>query len=79
MITDAAFIVRDVDFTDGTLLVLSTEPITAEPPQLVTARGTVIDFSYRELSDRYDLGPLAAFRDFEGGRALVAQEVKVWK
>ncbi|PGH42923.1 hypothetical protein COO58_19205 [Micromonospora sp. WMMA1996] len=78
VITGGAFVVRDVDFTDGTLLVLSTDPVTAEPPQLVTVSGTVVDFSYRDLSDRYRLGPAGAYREFEGGRALVAEQVTGW-
>lgn len=78
VITGTAFVVRDVDFTDGTLLVLSTGKATAEPPQLVTVVGTVIDFSYRDLSDRYQLGPSGAYRDFEGGPALAAEDVTVW-
>ncbi|MEV5819693.1 hypothetical protein ACFYMB_27185 [Micromonospora haikouensis] len=78
VIAGTAFVVRDVDLTDGTLLVLSADPTTAEPPQLVTVYGTVIDFSYRELSDRYELGPAGAYREFEGGRALAAQGVTFW-
>ncbi|MEU1968630.1 hypothetical protein ABZ541_23285 [Micromonospora sediminicola] len=78
VITGTAFVVRDVDFTDGTLLVLSVDPASAEPPQLVTVTGTVVDFSYRDLSDRYELGPSGAYRDFEGGRALAAEDVTVW-
>ncbi|MDG4801439.1 hypothetical protein [Micromonospora sp. WMMD980] len=77
VVTGGAFVVRDVDFTDGTMLVLSAEPITAEPPQLVTVSGTVVDFSYRELADRYDLGPSGPYRSFEGGRAIVAERVTV--
>ncbi|GAA3777945.1 hypothetical protein [Micromonospora maritima] len=78
VVTGTAFVVRDVDFTDGTLLVLSTGKVTAEPPQLVTVVGTVVDFSYRDLSDRYALGPPDAYREFEGGRALSAEDVTVW-
>ena len=78
VITGTAIVVRDVDFTDGTLLVLSADPVTAEPPQLVTVSGTVVDFPYRARSDRYELGPAAAYRDIEGGRALVAEDVTVW-
>ncbi|WBB81259.1 hypothetical protein O7606_07745 [Micromonospora sp. WMMD882] len=79
VITKSVFVVRDVDLTGGTLLVLSAEPITVEPPQLATVRGTVIDFSRRELSDRYQLGYSEAYREFEGGRALAAEEVTVWE
>ncbi|MBU8861528.1 MULTISPECIES: hypothetical protein [unclassified Micromonospora] len=79
VITGTAFVVRDVDFTDGTLLVLSAGPDIPEPPQLVTVVGTVVDFSYRDLSGRYELGPSGPYRDFEGGRALVAGDVTVWK
>ncbi|MEW2441222.1 hypothetical protein [Micromonospora marina] len=79
VVTGTAFVVRDVDFTDGKLLVLSAGKATAEPPQLVTVVGTVVDFSYRDLSGRYELGPSDAYRDFEGGRALVAEDVTVWK
>ncbi|PGH45386.1 hypothetical protein GA0070622_2942 [Micromonospora sediminicola] len=78
VITGTAFVVRDVDFTDGTLLVLSVDPASAEPPQLVTVSGTVVDFSYRDLSDRYRLGPAGAYREFEGGRALAAEQVNGW-
>ncbi|MFI7208818.1 hypothetical protein [Micromonospora aurantiaca] len=78
VIAGTAFVVRDVDFTDGRLLVLSVGKTTAEPPQLVTVVGTVVDFSYRDLSGRYQLGPSDAYRDFEGGRALVAEDVTVW-
>ncbi|RBJ11610.1 hypothetical protein DRA43_00300 [Micromonospora provocatoris] len=78
VITGTAFVVRDVDFTDGRLLVLSAGRTTGEPPQLVTVVGAVIDFSYRDLSDRYQLGPPGAYRDFEGGRALAAEDVTVW-
>ncbi|RKN47665.1 hypothetical protein D7223_12995 [Micromonospora endolithica] len=77
VITDAAFVVRDVDLTDGTLLVLITGPSIPAPPQLVTVQGTVIRFSHRDLTDRYDLGPPGPYRAFEGGRALVAQEITV--
>ncbi|WP_431918824.1 hypothetical protein [Micromonospora wenchangensis] len=79
VVTDTAFVLRDVDFTDGRLLVLSSDPVTAQPPQLVTVRGTVIEFSHRELSARYDLGPAGSYRDFAGGRALAAREVTVWR
>ncbi|MDG4752653.1 hypothetical protein O7630_17055 [Micromonospora sp. WMMD718] len=79
VVAGAAFVVRDVDLTNGTLLVLSTDPAVMEPPQLVTVSGIVVDFSYRDLSDRYDLGPSGPYRDFEGGRALAADEVTVWK
>lgn len=79
VITDAAFVVRDADLTDGALLVLSPASPGPEPPQLVTVRGTVIQFSYRELDDRYRLGPGGPYRTFEGKRALVAAEVTVWE
>ncbi|MEU4770898.1 hypothetical protein [Micromonospora sp. NPDC023644] len=77
VITDTAFVVRDADLTDGTLLVLTTGPSAPAPPQLVTVRGTVIRFSHRDLSDRYRLGSPGPYRAFEGGRALVAQELTV--
>ncbi|WP_431932233.1 hypothetical protein [Micromonospora sp. RP3T] len=78
VLTRAAFVVRDADLTQGRLLVLSGDPAPAEPPQLVTVSGTVIEFSYRDLSARYDLGSLGPYRNFEGGRALVAEEVTIW-
>ncbi|SCG60249.1 hypothetical protein [Micromonospora halophytica] len=78
VITDTAFAVRDVDLTNGTLLVLSTAASPPSPPQLVTVQGTVIRFSHPELTDRYRLGPQAPYRAFEGGRALVAREITVW-
>ncbi|MEU1839373.1 hypothetical protein [Micromonospora chersina] len=79
VITDAAFVVRDADLTDEALLVLSPASPAPEPPQLVTVRGTVIQFSYRELDDRYSLGSGGPYRTFEGKRALVAAEVTVWE
>ncbi|RAO50151.1 hypothetical protein GAR06_00664 [Micromonospora saelicesensis] len=78
VITDNAFIVRDADLTDGTLLVLSTGPSAPAPPQLVTVVGTVVPFSHRDLANRYHLGPAGPYRTFEGGRALAAQEVTIW-
>ncbi|MBM0202427.1 hypothetical protein ACIA47_16075 [Micromonospora sp. NPDC051227] len=78
VITDTAFVVRDVDLTDGTLLVLSTGQPVPTPPQLVTVQGTVIRFSHRDLTDRYQLGPSGPYRAFEGGRALAARELTVW-
>ncbi|MEU8214014.1 hypothetical protein AB0B85_32970 [Micromonospora sp. NPDC049044] len=42
VITDGAFVVRDVDLTDGALLVLSTGLTVPAAPQLVTVEGTVI-------------------------------------
>ncbi|MFY1594802.1 hypothetical protein [Micromonospora sp. WMMD737] len=77
VITDTAFVVRDADLTDGTLLVLTTGASVPAPPQLVTVRGTVVRFSHRDLSDRYRLGSPGPYRAFEGGRALVAQELTV--
>lgn len=77
VITDTAFVVRDADLTDGTLLVLTAGPSAPAPPQLVTVRGTVIRFAHRDLSDRYRLGSPGPYRAFEGGRALVAQELTV--
>jgi hypothetical protein len=77
VITDTAFVVRDVDLTNGTLLVLSTGQSVPAPPQLVTVQGTVIRFSHRDLTDRYRLGPPGPYRAFEGGRALVAHELTV--
>ncbi|WP_247682842.1 hypothetical protein [Micromonospora sp. D93] len=79
VITDNAFVVRDADLTDGTLLVLSTGPSAPAPPQLVTVVGTVVPFSHRDLATRYHLGPAGPYRTFEGGRALAAQEVTVWE
>ncbi|MEV4766791.1 hypothetical protein AB0J89_29580 [Micromonospora chokoriensis] len=78
VITDGAFVVRDVDLTDGTLLVLSTGLTVPAAPQLVTVEGTVIRFSHRDLTGRYHLGPPGPYRAFEGGRALVARELTVW-
>ncbi|MEV1155980.1 hypothetical protein AB0J27_11315 [Micromonospora chokoriensis] len=78
VITDSAFVVRDVDLTDGTLLVLSTGLSVPAAPQLVTVEGTVIRFSHRDLTGRYQLGPPGPYRAFEGGRALVARELTVW-
>ncbi|WFE53218.1 hypothetical protein [Micromonospora sp. WMMD1155] len=78
VITKTAFVVRDADLTDGTLLVLSESPSELATPQLVSVRGTVASFSHRALADRYRLGPAGPYRAFEGGRALVAQEVAVW-
>ncbi|MEU7932371.1 hypothetical protein [Micromonospora echinofusca] len=77
VISDTAFVVRDVDLTDGILLVLTTGPSAPAPPQLVTVRGTVIRFSHRDLDDRYRLGSPGPYRVFEGGRALVAYELTV--
>ncbi|WFF00255.1 hypothetical protein [Micromonospora sp. WMMD964] len=78
VITESAFVVRDVDLTDGTLLVLSTGPSVPAAPQLVTVEGTVIRFSHGDLTGRYHLGPRGPYRAFEGGRALVARELTVW-
>ncbi|WBB71381.1 hypothetical protein O7602_16600 [Micromonospora sp. WMMD1128] len=78
VISDTAFVVHDVDLTEGTLLVLSTAAPAPEPPQLVTVRGTVVDFSHRELDGRYRLGDSGPYRAFEGGRALAADEVTAW-
>ncbi|WP_139131633.1 hypothetical protein [Micromonospora halophytica] len=78
VITDTAFVVRDVDLTDGTLLVLSTAASPPSPPQLVTVQGTVIRFSHRELTDRHHLGPPGRYGAFDGGRALAAREITVW-
>lgn len=79
IITDTAFVVRDADLTGGTLLVLSAGTSPPAPPQLVTVEGTVIRFSHRELTDRYRLGPPGAYRDFEGGPAVTAETVRVWR
>ncbi|MEU4366616.1 hypothetical protein [Micromonospora chersina] len=79
VITDTAFVVRDADLTDGALLVLSPASPAPEPPQLVTVRGTVIQFSHRDLDDRYRLGSGGPYRTFEGKHALVAAEVTVWE
>ncbi|MGN9768346.1 hypothetical protein ACTMS2_24680 [Micromonospora sp. SD12] len=79
IITDTAFVVRDEDLTGGTLLVLTTGPSAPAPPQLVTVRGTVIRFSHGDLTVRYRLGSPEPYRAFEGGRALVAQDLKVWQ
>lgn len=78
VITENAFVVRDADLTDGTLLVLSTGHSAPAPPQLVTVVGTVVPFLHRDLSGRYHLGSAGPYRTFEGGRALAAQEVTVW-
>ncbi|SCG16710.1 hypothetical protein GA0070610_2982 [Micromonospora echinofusca] len=79
IITDTAFVVRDEDLTGGILLVLTTGPSAPAAPQLVTVRGTVIRFSHGALSARYRLGSPEPYRAFEGGRALVAQDLKVWQ
>jgi hypothetical protein len=79
VITDTAFVVRDVDLTDGTLLVLSTARPAPAPPQLVTVEGTVIRFSHPEFADRYRLGPPGPYRAFEGRQALVAEELRSWE
>ncbi|MBQ0906080.1 hypothetical protein [Micromonospora sp. U21] len=79
IITGAAFVVRDLDLTDGTLLVLSVAASAPAPPQLVTLEGIVIRFSHRELSERYHLGPPGPYQDFEGRRALVARNLTVWE
>ncbi|MFC4018484.1 hypothetical protein ACFOW4_11090 [Micromonospora sp. GCM10011542] len=79
IITDVAFVVRDADLTDETLLVLTAGPRAPAPPQLVTVRGTVIRFSHRELVGRYPLGPPGPYRAFDGGPALVAEEVTAWE
>ncbi|MEU8327903.1 hypothetical protein [Micromonospora sp. NPDC048839] len=78
VITNGAFVVRDVDLTDGTLLVLSTGLSVPAAPQLVTVEGTVIRFSHRDLTGRYHLGSPRPYRAFEGGRALVARELTAW-
>ncbi|WFE39815.1 hypothetical protein [Micromonospora sp. WMMD998] len=78
VIGDTAFVVHDVDLTEGTLLVLSTAAPAPEPPQLVTVRGTVVEFSHRDLDGRYRLGDSGPYRAFEGGRALAADEVTAW-
>ncbi|MFI6243193.1 hypothetical protein ACIBEF_25295 [Micromonospora sp. NPDC050795] len=78
VINERAFVVRDVDLTDGTLLVLSTGSSVPAAPRLVTVEGTVNRFSHRDLTDRYHLGPPGPYRAFEGGRALVARKLTVW-
>ncbi|MDG4782281.1 hypothetical protein O7614_21705 [Micromonospora sp. WMMD961] len=78
IIGETAFVVRDADLTDGTLLVLTAGPSAPAPPQLVTVVGTVVSFAHRDLASRYHLGSPGPYRAFEGGRALVAQELTVW-
>ncbi|MEV1142122.1 hypothetical protein [Micromonospora sp. NPDC049799] len=79
VIADRAFVVRDVDLTNGILLVLSAGPSAPAPPQLVTVQGTVIRFSHRDLADHYALGPPGPYRAFEGRPALVAQALRTWE
>ncbi|SCL13583.1 hypothetical protein GA0070616_0185 [Micromonospora nigra] len=78
VVADGAFVVRDVDLTNGVLLVL-TPDVPPQAPQLVTVRGTVVSFDYDDLTDRYRLGGPAAYRDFEGRRVLAAEDVQVWR
>jgi hypothetical protein len=72
-----ALVVEDVDLPTGGLLVFARHPVDADPPVLVTAAGTVAvfrgtDFAPDQLDDR------RLFAPFEGRRALLAAEVKVW-
>ncbi|MEW2386094.1 hypothetical protein AB0873_28945 [Micromonospora sp. NPDC047707] len=78
IITDTAFVIRDVDLTDGTLLVLSAGASAPAPPHLVTVQGTVIRFAHGDLADRYALGPSGPYQAFKGGPALVAQALTAW-
>ncbi|GIJ80943.1 hypothetical protein SAMN05443287_104526 [Micromonospora phaseoli] len=78
-IVDDALVVRDVDLTEGTLLVLTEQAVDASPPQLVTVEGTVVRFSYRDLAAHHRLSDREAYRPFEGQKALVASRVTVWR
>ncbi|GIJ44051.1 hypothetical protein Val02_09370 [Virgisporangium aliadipatigenens] len=72
-----ALVVEDVDLPAQGLLVFARHPVDADPPVLVTAAGTVAvfrgtDFAPDQLEDR------RLFAPFEGRRALLSAEVKVW-
>ncbi|MFF5217326.1 hypothetical protein [Micromonospora sp. NPDC000442] len=79
IIDERAIVVRDIDLTEGTLLVLTRQAVEAAPPQLLSVEGTVVRFSYRSLAARHDLTDPAAYRPFEGQKALVASQVTVWR
>ncbi|MBX7267678.1 hypothetical protein KIF24_17635 [Micromonospora sp. Llam7] len=79
IVGDEALVVRDVDLTDGTLLVLARQAVEASPPQLVTVEGTVVRFSYGDLAARHRLTDRDAYHPFEGQKALTASQVTVWR
>lgn len=79
IVDDAAIVVRDVDLTGGTLLVLTTEAGEASPPELVTVEGIVVLFSYRDLAGRHRLGDPDGYGAFEGQKALAAVRVTLWR
>ncbi|MFI7549287.1 hypothetical protein ACIBQ2_06035 [Micromonospora sediminimaris] len=79
VIDERALVVRDVDLADRTLLVLTGQAVEAAPPQLLSVEGTVVRFSYRSLAARHHLTDRAAYRPFEGQKALVASQVTVWR
>ncbi len=79
VVGDGGFVVRDVDLTDGTLLVLTRQAVEVRPPQLVTVEGTVVLFSYGDLDGGPGLGDAAGYRAFDGQKALAAGRVTVWR
>ncbi|MCZ7423349.1 MULTISPECIES: hypothetical protein [unclassified Micromonospora] len=79
VVDERALVVRDVDLADRSLLVLTRQPVEATPPQLLSVEGTVVRFSYRRLAARHHLTDPAAYRTFEGQKALVAGQVTVWR
>lgn len=79
VVGDGAFVVRDVDLTDGALLVLTRQAVEATPPQLVTVEGTVVLFSYGDLAVEHGLGDPDTYRAFDGQKALAAGRVTVWR
>ncbi|QGN48687.1 hypothetical protein GKC29_18910 [Micromonospora sp. WMMC415] len=76
VIDEGAIVVRDVDLSDGSLLVLTRQAVEATPPQLVTVEGTVILFSSGDLAAEFAPHP---YRAFDGKKALAAGTVTVWR
>ncbi|MER7459265.1 hypothetical protein [Micromonospora sp. NPDC126480] len=79
IIDDGAIVVRDVDLTDGSLLVLTRQAVEARPPQLVTVEGTVVRFVYGDLAGERGLGDPETYRAFDGQKALAAGRITVWR
>jgi hypothetical protein len=73
---EGSFVVRDADLPDEGLLVLSGAEV--QVPALVTVEGTIERFAFDRFGERYGLTDAAAYRRFDGGKILVADEVRSW-